>query len=699
MRLMSLMARIKAALAGHREPASPANPPKAPTGTRNSAEIEALIAALRQQPPGTRRGANVSLTDLGVDDAFVPSLVVATRDADSYLRASAVHALAEYDLTRHPRAEAAVLHRLAHDAEAAIRAAAVATLGTQVEAAVHAYVPACIRALDDPSAEVRREAVQVLGRWPSEPVAAALRARLQQDTDAEVRAQAVSGLAICDAVNAVPDLFAAVTDPEGSVRAAALEALCACLGTEDATLRDLLLAALSDPAPEVRRQAAEALRFGPPQALPALLAAANDPEPQVRLAVVIAMGSLQDAQAVDTLAARVFDEVDEEVRYYAVSALGELHDARATQHLISAFQTLSLGQRVRWGALWALGERADSAALQLLCTALRDPDAEFRARAAESLANLPWDTPTDAERVLPQLLAAVRDPVAEVRRYACEALASMGDPLALPALAEALQDDDEAVRCAAITALGRIDGAGRVESILAALADPSWSVRLAAAEALRLPAGSAMPPAALAALHSFAAQPHLQVVLAQALARHGDPAFVPHLLDALTSAHPDARAGQVEALRAQPDARALAPMLGLLDDVDESVRGEAALVLGALGDDTAIAPLAARLGAEPEPYVRARLVWALSFLAPQPVVPLLARSLADDDEGVREHAAQALTEICPLPALQDLLSGLPPRNTSARNALQMAITAREEEAATGTWRDTRLIGRGTVQYS
>lgn len=701
MRLTRLIARIAAALTGRRAQASTADPIDASAGARDAAEIEMLIATLRQQPPDTRRGANVSLTDLGIDNAFVPPLIAATRDADAYLRASAVHALAQYDLRQHPQAEAAVLHALARDAEAEVRAAAVLALGAQFGDAVQVYLPACLQALDDPSAEVRREAAQVLGHWPSEQAAAALRTRLHLDTDCEVRVWAISGLARCDAANATPDLFAAATDPDGSVRAAALGALQGCLDTEDATLGDLLLAALSDPAPEVRRQAAEGLRFGSAQALPALLAAANDPEPRVRLEVVIALGALQDAQALDTLAARVFDEADEEVRYYAVNALGELHDTRATQHLINAFETQALGHRIRWGALWALGERADPAALQLLGTALQDPDAEFRARAAESLANPQWSMHADIARVLPALVAAVRDPVVEVRRCACEAMGvngALSEALVLPALTEALQDGDEAVRCAAVTALGRIDGPGQAESILAALADPSWAVRLAAAEALRLPAQAATPPAALAALRDFAVQPHAQVVLANALTRHGDPAIVPHVLEALANAEPEARAGLVEALRAQPDARSLVPLVGLLDDADESVRTEAALALAALGDDQAIVPLATRLESEPEPGVRICLVRALSFLSPKRVVPLLTRSLGDDDDGVREQAAEALTEISALAALQDLLHSLPQRDTAARHALQRAIVAREEEEAAGTWSGTRLIGRGTVHY-
>lgn len=170
MGLMSLMARIKTALANRRISADAVDADAAPAEAHRAAEIEALIATLRQQAPDMRRGANVSLTDLGVDDAFVPPLVAATRDADAYFRASAVHALADYDLGQYPQAESAVLHALTHDTEADVRAAAVLTLGMQSEAVAQAHLPACLQALKDPSAEVRREAVKVLGRWSSEQI-------------------------------------------------------------------------------------------------------------------------------------------------------------------------------------------------------------------------------------------------------------------------------------------------------------------------------------------------------------------------------------------------------------------------------------------------------------------------------------------------------------------------------------------------
>ena len=425
MRLKQWIARIKDALAGNAE----SNPATHDAEARSAVEIEALIAQLRQQAPDARRGENVSLTDLGEDDAFVAPLVATTHDADAYFRASAVHALAHYDLGQYPHAESAVLHALKHDTEPGVRAAAVQALGRQSEAVAHAHERACLQAVNDPSAEVRREAVHVLGYWPSKPAVAAVRARLRLDTDVDVRVWAAYALGRCGTADVIPDLFAAAVDPDSGVRAAALDALCESADPEDTTLHDLLLAAVSDPAPEVRRRAAQGMRFRPPQALPALRALANDPAPRVRLEVVIALGLRRDAESIDLIAARVFEEADEEVRYYAASALGELRDARATQHLIRAYQTPALGHQVQWMALWALGENRDAAAMPTLLAALRDPDAEFRARAVESIAMLQRDLCADAEdawpAMLPALVEALRDVDDNVREHSAQAFTAI----------------------------------------------------------------------------------------------------------------------------------------------------------------------------------------------------------------------------------------------------------------------------------
>src|SRR2546428_568311 len=93
------------------------------------------------------------------------------------------------------------------------------------------------------------------------------------------------------------------------------------------------------------------------------------------------------------------------------------------------------------------------------------------------------------EQALPRLLAVLRDPNAEQRRTAAQSLGKIARKEAVPALVEALRDPDAGVRRNAAWALGMIgEGAvGPDRSPLASLLfDPDPGVREAAAMALRL---------------------------------------------------------------------------------------------------------------------------------------------------------------------------------------------------------------------
>jgi HEAT repeat protein len=604
--------------------------------------IEDLIASLKTQDPATRRGANVSLCDPGVSDAFVPALLAAAADADDYIRESAIHALGRYDVTAHPLALDAILHALAHDPAEAVRAAAA----TMLERQPADCVPALVDALADPSPTVREQATWALGAFRGNRRAlTALKDRLHHDDHADVRSMAATELGGMKNPGLLPALLAAAGDKSPEVRACVIRALRDCADfKKPPALHEVFIAGLTDSSALVRTRAAEALKYWLPSAAPALMRALRDPHAPVRQEAVEALGSLRLPATIKTIAERLFDDEDEETRSQAASALGHMRHERATAHLVKAFGNTAEARSVRWSILWALGDSDDQQAVPVLCAALADPDAEFRERAAGSLGRLYWEEGTDTMLPLQALCAALRDAEADVRRSACQALGRLRDARAAPFLAEALRDRDANVRAEALEALGEFEGEDHQPAILACLRDPDPRVSRTAAGSLRFPAGAQTPPEVLACLGSPKVHPHIKGRLAQALARHQDPAVVPHLIEALAVEDAAARASIVEALREQPDQRALKPLLALLDDADEQVRAEAALAVAALRNDKAIAPLKARLRREPLPYVRRRIVWALSFFTPEKVMPLLTASLADDDPHVREQAAQALAE-------------------------------------------------------
>ncbi|RSS62226.1 fumarate reductase/succinate dehydrogenase flavoprotein subunit [Streptomyces sp. WAC07061] len=264
------------------------------------------------------------------------------------------------------------------DADAGVRAAAVAVLAETVPDGAGPALAGCLR---DPAPEVRaaaagalRELVEVL---PAEPeLGAGLRAALASE-DPAVRAAALEVLralrlgdagvyaaALADggievriaavralvSVDAVQELAAAAADPAREVRVAVARGLAAVhdpapgpldplLGDADPLVRGAALAALAatgcppgyaalagsalgDPAWQVRAGAATALRAAPPaRAVPALAKALDDGNADVRKAAVLSLlRHRDDDPGARTALASATADPDADVRAYAARA-------------------------------------------------------------------------------------------------------------------------------------------------------------------------------------------------------------------------------------------------------------------------------------------------------------------------------------------------------------------------------------------
>ena len=177
-----------------------------------------------------------------------------------------------------------------------------------------------------------------------------------------------------------------------------------------------LMAALNDPDPLVRRQAAEALgKIGDPRAIEPLIAIMSDPDPLIRRQAIQALRRINDPIAANTLIKILVDKDEQPyVRATAAEALGKLRQASAVDSLISVLQDEQWVVRSR--AVQALGRIKDSRAVDPLIGALNDRDATVRRYAAHALGNL-----KDARAIEP-LKAALEDGNSGVRRNAAQAL-------------------------------------------------------------------------------------------------------------------------------------------------------------------------------------------------------------------------------------------------------------------------------------
>ena len=160
-----------------------------------------------------------------------------------------------------------------------------------------------------------------------------------------------------------------------------------------------LTAALHDPIPEVRREAARALgAIGDPRAVPALIRALQDPASDLVLEAADALGAIGSPDATDALAPMLEAE-RVEARIAAAQALRRIADPRALPALMQRLEHAPgpLEQATLLEAVAAALERAEPDALHdaidphALTRWLESEHPSVRADAALALASLPAD--------------------------------------------------------------------------------------------------------------------------------------------------------------------------------------------------------------------------------------------------------------------------------------------------------------------
>ncbi|WP_213308411.1 HEAT repeat domain-containing protein [Paraburkholderia sacchari] len=278
--------------------------------------VAPLIAALRDDPsPEVRREAAFVLASWEQEDV-VEALCATLLDADAGVREAAQQALAEL---KEP-GSARVLRRWATRPEPFARRAALRGLRELRDAA--AFEPA-VAALADADAEVRLEAVAVLGWLKDRRAVAPLAALAAADAHGAVRRAAVGalGFAAANETDAGAALLQALADADWQVR----EEAATTLGKlRLPAARDALIHALDDDYWQVRLRAARALgRIGDAHAAPAVSALLAHPISNLRKEAALALGELPSASSLAPLQAAL-DDRDPEVRKAVRIALQQL---------------------------------------------------------------------------------------------------------------------------------------------------------------------------------------------------------------------------------------------------------------------------------------------------------------------------------------------------------------------------------------
>lgn len=362
--------------------------------------------------------------------------------------------------------------------------------------------------LDDRDPTVRRSAIHAVAAAGTPEAVEALAAQLEREDDQELRralqdamlrvsldddqlasllgdsphttarAFAAHSLGHRRSVGTVTVMLAAIHDPEPAVRREVYEALGS--SGDRTVIQELIRAAVRESTPSLREQAelaAQRLAASStrPRDLPAAISVLQGGAQEDRLWAIDVLAESGDWRALrvllDTASSGAVD-----IQREAIKALGMLGDHRAVPPLLQMLDETS--GRTRHYVIGALALLADESSLEPLGALVRDPDPSARVLAIRALAAL------GLPRVIPYLRTALEDDEEPVRTEAIHALGPFPQAEAQAALALAMSDPSPFLRAEAARLLGAGDSPLAVEPLLAALDDRDGLVRLTAADAL-----------------------------------------------------------------------------------------------------------------------------------------------------------------------------------------------------------------------
>lgn len=351
----------------------------------------------------------------------------------------------------------------------------------------------------------------------------------------------------------------------------------------------LIIPALKDPSPEVRKAAALALgNIGDEDSADALKGLLNGSSGEVRASMLLALGKTGSEDSFDVLVSSLGDK-DPVIRARAAEALGELGNPKATPHLAKLLEDGNAD--VREAALEAIALLGDASASGALVAALASKDASLRVAAVKALGR------SGGKEAVGPLIKLIADPDGEISR---NALVSVSFVL------QKLRGVDVPVE------------EGDIRRLIDLLDHPEEHMRIRASSSLGLLGPQVMPGVSEAARTG---QKHVRIRAVNVLGKVKDKRATPVLLEILRN------------------------------EKDKNVLAEALIALGYVGDEKALTPITKNLRAE-DWELRANAAFALGRIGSTKSVAALMTLSEDPVLKVRKSAREALERItgdsCPL---------------------------------------------------
>lgn len=192
---------------------------------------------------------------------------------------------------------------------------------------------------------------------------------------------------------------------------------------------------------------------------------------RIRVAVIQALGRMEDQRAVDPLIALLSDMSENyRVRLAAAEALGRLGDQQALSPLVNIVQNdFESSQYLKESAVKALGMLGDIRALDPLLDMFESKKGWLnkfsfvKEQVIEAIGKIGHTN----NRVQENLIRSLSDRAGYIRLASVESLGEVGDVASVPHLMSCLQDKDDDVAIAAVHSLFQIGGLDLIKSILA----------------------------------------------------------------------------------------------------------------------------------------------------------------------------------------------------------------------------------------
>ncbi len=511
--------------------------------------------------------------------------------------------------------------------------------------AAKSATPTVLKALNDPSADVRRKAAYTLGIIDAEP-ALVVDALVQAlgDSDNDVREMAKEALPKMSKA-AVPVLMKALKSDKSDFKAMAIQILGKC-GAEATPAISELTAILNANLP-VSGPAAEALSGIGVPALKSLIDAAGNSNVNVRGLAVNALhriGAPAVPAFVDLLGAKNVD-----VQRQAAALLGGMQVQDKSVVIALGFATGDKDFQVRFNSLQSLRQMGGSAKLAepYVVALLTDLDPQIRVNAFHTLTGLGVDP-------RPGLKKALSHPDLKTRITTASLMTELNleVELAAPILLEGLKQKDEALKMQAVhsLALRGLRSDEVLPILIAGLKNETPSVRRQAAELIlrygpnAKEAGpdlitalddkdDAVCNAALQTLRGIGADPKVLFPAMVKVLRRPDTKLHPTAAQIIFQVGPDAIPDVITMLKKEESPGVRLACLQMLAMVGPPAKDAVGELIKTLDD--------------PTPRVRMTAARALGNIGPdaKPAEAALVKATKDADGNVKQIAEAALVQI------------------------------------------------------